>query len=97
MKQIGVIFDTNRCCPDKPILIYDNQNGTYHCECECGLYTTGAYGSSYEALCDYVKNIGKPLNKRTPINGKLPLSGILIEEYGYDAYKRIMRKAGEHL
>jgi len=45
-KHIGTIFAhgfTNKCCADKLFLLMVNEDGSFACECECGLWNTSAY------------------------------------------------------
>ena len=55
-KHIGTIFAhgfTNKCCADKPFLLMVNEDGSFACECECGLWNTSAYKSPVEAIMEY--------------------------------------------
>ena len=49
-----VVNGSNPCCKHKPFYIAQNRNGSFFCECSCGLFNTSAWGTEVEALCAYV-------------------------------------------
>ena len=49
-----VVSGSNPCCKHKPFYIAQNRDGSFYCECSCGLLNTSAHKTEVEALCAYV-------------------------------------------
>ena len=62
LKLIGMLRIENACCPDEPVEVWDNGNGSYACECHCHMYNTQAQKkvsdaiAAWEEICGYYRN-----------------------------------------
>ncbi len=52
-RNIGCVFMENPCCEGKPVIIYQNNDGSYACECSCGLYNSSASETVSRAIYEW--------------------------------------------
>lgn len=58
-KVMGIVYDPNGCCKDRPILITTNRMHNrnnkinYSCQCACGMWCTSGHPNASEALHEY--------------------------------------------